>query len=276
LSLTTELQDAARKLGLDFFGVVAAAAVEAYAGIDVAYWELRRRTARPCDILPDAKAVVVVGLGLWDRALDTATYEAKLGRWVYPAYAVLEQRCDRLALWLERRGARVAVTGRLSLKNLAALAGFGVFGKNSLLLSHDFGPDFRLACFVTDADLEPEHPAAKPAGPGGPGDRLSPPAGDLCGDCVLCLDACPMGALTPYVVDPESCLVSLSLRAKGGNLAEVDLAVRERCASLDIPAYEPRFGGNLHLMCRACQDVCPQPSKALRFPGNSVQRLTSD
>ena len=261
LSLTTELQDGARKLGLDFFGVVAAAAVEAYAGIDVAYWELRRRTARPSDILPDAKAVVVVGLGLWDRALDTATYEAKLGRWVYPAYTVLEQRCDRLALWLERRGARVAVTGRLSLKNLGVLAGFGVFGKNSLLLSRDFGPDFRLACFVTDADLEPEHPAS---------------GGDLCGDCVLCLDACPMGALTPYVVDPESCLVSLSLRAKGGNLAEVSLAVRERFASLDIPAYEPRFGGNLHLMCRACQDVCPQLSKALRFQGNSAQRLTSD
>jgi len=133
------------------------------------------------------------------------------------------------------------VTGRLSLKNLAVLAGFGGFGKNSLLLSRDFGSAFRLACFVTDADLEPEHPPATSA-------------------------ATASSASTP---------APWGLPAKGGNLAEVDLVVRERFASLDIPAYEPRFGGNLHLMCRACQDVCPQPSKALRFQGNSVQRLTS-
>ncbi|NIU82623.1 MAG: tRNA epoxyqueuosine(34) reductase QueG, partial [Candidatus Thorarchaeota archaeon] len=30
---------------------------------------------------------------------------------------------------------------------------------------------------------------------------------DLCGDCDKCIQACPVDALTPYKVDPDTCIV---------------------------------------------------------------------
>lgn len=80
--------------------------------------------------------------------------------------------------------------GDLSHRHAAQRAGIGVFGKNSLLLSPEFGPRIRLTSVVTDAALEPSVPLDV----------------DLCGGCDICLHACPVDAFEgPGIVNKSVC-----------------------------------------------------------------------
>jgi len=241
-ALAASVKAEARRLGFDLVGVVRAEDMDRFAGIDVSYWEIRGPTVRPADIMPECRSVIVVGWRLWDPALDVAAFDPKRRRWRYPAYALMEARSEKLVTWLLRKGFRAeAGQAGLSLKNLAVLGGLGAYGKNSLVLNPEFGSNFRIGAVLTDASLKPDKAVAF----------------DPCGDCSACLDACPMEALRPHEVDPEACLVSLTLRVRGGDIREVDPKTLERFRAVDIRSFEPRFGSQVHLMCRTCQDACP-------------------
>jgi epoxyqueuosine reductase len=50
------------------------------------------------------------------------------------------------------------VRSLFSYKHAAELAGLGTMGRNSLLITRDFGPRVRLACLLTDAPVEETPP----------------------------------------------------------------------------------------------------------------------
>ena len=72
----------------------------------------------------------------------------------------------------------------------AARAGVGFYGKNTMLITQGFGSWVVLGSLVTTVEIE----AAEPL-------QLD------CGDCTLCIDACPTHALDePGVLDSNRCL----------------------------------------------------------------------
>ena len=71
------------------------------------------------------------------------------------------------------------VTALLSYKHVAELAGLGTIGRNSLLITRDFGPRVRLACLLTDAPVD-ETPSIKK---------------DYCTRCNACMKVCPAQAI---------------------------------------------------------------------------------
>lgn len=89
----------------------------------------------------------------------------------------------------------------------------------------------RLGAVVTDAELVLDAPFEE----------------DLCGECEACVMACPVGALTPYVVDDAACLV-------GRHSDDPPDEVRELLA-----CYEPQITPHAYLMCTVCQKACPLP-----------------
>ena len=70
--------------------------------------------------------------------------------------------------------------GRYSHKKAAVLSGLGTVGKSALFLHRELGPRVRLGTLFTDCPLCETASAAVSA----------------CGDCRLCADACPAGAIT--------------------------------------------------------------------------------
>ncbi|MGB3464752.1 MAG: tRNA epoxyqueuosine(34) reductase QueG [Cyclobacteriaceae bacterium] len=106
----------------------------------------------------------------------------------------------------------------------AAKAGLGWIGKNSLLLNRKMGSFFFLAEIISDLDLAPDGPA-----------------GDYCGTCTRCIDACPTDAIPqPFVVDANKCISYLTIELKD-----------------ELPTG---FEGDLEgwiFGCDICQDVCP-------------------
>lgn len=74
----------------------------------------------------------------------------------------------------------------LSHKHLGYLAGLGWIGRNNLLVNKNLGSQFRLVSILTDLPLKADRPRK-----------------DNCGDCRLCIEVCPCGAIKDSPSDFE-------------------------------------------------------------------------
>ncbi len=137
-------------------------------------------------------------------------------------------------------------------REMAWLAGLGFFGRNTCLIHPRLGSGFFLAVVLVEFAVPDLESAARPlVGPPARGEL--PFAGDgmasLCGNCTLCLDACPTGALVdPFVLDAGKCISTWSIEWRGG-----------------APASDRESQGGLIFGCDICQAVCPWNHKALRL-----------
>src|SRR3954453_8858225 len=117
--------------------------------------------------------------------------EGRLPRYTWhDGYAVLRERLDALG---RRLGGdyRVLVDANQHVdREAAARAGVGFYGKNTMLITRRHGSWVVLGTLVTDVELV-RTPALR--------------AG--CGNCTICIDACPTGALDePGTLDATKCL----------------------------------------------------------------------
>ena len=245
-TLRDQLKRICLRNGAVSFGIASVADIDAFPGLQIGRTWKRITgtkspyTKKPTEAMPDAKSMVVFGILSTD---DTYELSVRIGRGEYdwPGYTPLWAMRYLARQPLLDEGYKVKYPYESSwpnsYKRVFRLAGIGSIGKNSLTISPKYGPWLRFGYFLTDADLEPDKPFEK----------------DLCGDCDRCIKACPVGALKPYVVDPEKCLVGIRLRAKV-----------PRDSKTLLRKYEPQLTPATHVMCRRCQIVCPYTSAERR------------
>lgn len=188
--ITDSVKELAHSLGADLIGVAQA---KSFAEAPEKH--------RPEDLLRGAQSVIVMAIHLLDASLESAP-----NREYSVTYSVINRELNRIAFriakFLQDKGYRalqVPVSspynvsrnmGDLSHRHAGYLAGLGVFGKNSLLLSTKFGPRIRLVSVITDALLTADKTLDL----------------DLCNDCDKCIRACPAGALKgERIVDKPKC-----------------------------------------------------------------------
>jgi epoxyqueuosine reductase len=255
---TAWIIDRASALGFDLCGVVRAEKfpelsltqewlARGYAG-EMKYLSDRRRSD-PQTVMAGIRSVIVCALNYNSpapRSIDAPQPEGTEPRgwisryaWGQDYHEVLRQKLQSLADALpakfpERHEARIyADTGPLNERVFAKHAGLGWLGKNTLLLNAKLGSWFFLGVILTTLDIPPTL---------GPAES---PAPDLCGTCTRCIDACPTGALVPYVMDARLCISYLTI--------ELRAAIPEE---LRLPLGRHVFG------CDICQDVCPWNRRA--------------
>ncbi len=127
-------------------------------------------------------------------------------------------------------------TGPVVERVAAKYAGLGWLAKNTCLINPDLGSWLFLGVIVTTLDLEPT------LGPHGSTPlTIKGPPPDLCGNCRLCIEACPTGAIVePYVLDARRCISYLTIELRGAIPEEFRAAMGRQVFGCDI-----------------CQDVCP-------------------
>lgn len=106
---------------------------------------------------------------------------------------LLELIGNKLGLTLAKMGIRVSVFSPslpdADLRKLAVKAGLGVYGKNGLVLTENFGPRVRFGGLALSIPLD---------------DFRERQIGELCRGCQVCISACPSGALGEKF-DPLAC-----------------------------------------------------------------------
>jgi epoxyqueuosine reductase len=254
-----ELERLAGEVGID---VVGAARVAAYEATERHIRERRERglfadmrftMARPEEschpelLLSGARTVVSAALCYYEPGPAPGSGQGRLPRYTwYDAYADLRAKLERLG---DRIGGsyRVLVDANQHVdREAAARAGVGFYGKNTMLITRRHGSWIVLGTLVTDVDVEPT------------------PRLDLdCGECRLCIDACPTGALDePGVLDATKCL-SYWTQSR-------------RAVPFD---YREELGDRVY-GCDTCQDVCPwnrgvERRRAGRQPAEGSEPLVS-
>ncbi|MCL1806122.1 MAG: epoxyqueuosine reductase [Oscillospiraceae bacterium] len=171
-------------LGADLCGI---ASIDRFGGAPEGF--------HPCDILPSCKTVVVLA-----KRFPAGTIRCETTVPYTVTRNTLSTELDilsvRFCAKMEEAGVTAVPTGTISptredtktgrwrgavsAKHSAAAAGLGRIGKNTLLVTPEFGNMVWLNAVLTDAGLEPD-------------DML---AGDPCPEgCSLCIDSCPVKAL---------------------------------------------------------------------------------
>ncbi|HEX4381395.1 MAG TPA: tRNA epoxyqueuosine(34) reductase QueG [Myxococcales bacterium] len=250
---TAQVKAKALELGFDLCGVALARPVDP-ARLDKWFaqgWHASlsyvkdRRAERldPSLLIPGARSVIALAASYGPGPDDPQPVPGEL---LIARYArgrdyhnVILKPARKLAAWLREQGANVYCevdTGAVLEKYWAQEAGLGWIGKNGCLIHERLGSWLLLGALITDLELEADAPQR-----------------DRCGDCALCIPACPTQAIPePRYVDANKCLAFHTIEHRG----EIP------------PELAAKAGGRL-FGCDACQDVCPWNRKAP--PGRLVQ-----
>ncbi len=216
-----QIKKKALSLGFDLCGI---ASIERFESINA--------MSNPAKVLPACKSVIVVARRFLASTLDSAsTIPYTIIRNVLSLD--IDLKTIELSLYLEKNDFKAVPAGAIepcdynngiqktvglvSLKYAAYQAGLGVIGKNTLLITPEYGNMVWLGAVLTDAGIEPDEVL-----------KTNP-----CKEsCNLCISSCPVNAID------------------GSQFMD-----QKRC--WDFAFGVPQNGGEWRIKCFKCRSVCP-------------------
>jgi len=195
-------------------------------------------------ILPGVKTVISLATNYYhEQPEEIPDDEGKVARYAYGRdyHKIIGKRLKKLETFIRELAPDHSTksyvdTGPILERAYAEEASIGLIGKNSCLITEEYGSWVFLSEILTTLELEPDR-------------RKYPPTKDFsaCGGCRRCIDACPTGAIVaPGVIDSRRCISYLTIEHKDEIPKEFQKAI----------ALTKRIYG-----CDICQEVCPHNQK---------------
>ncbi len=186
--------------------------------------------------LPSARSIIAIAVG-YPNKLKGAPKSVRGDRrgmfarasWGQDYHTIMRKRLDKLSLFLKEKVPDVEIksmvdTGVLSDRSVAERAGLGFAGKNGFIINEELGTWSYLGEMLVSIPFKPDDPVI-----------------DSCGDCNICVDRCPTGALVGNgQLNSQKC-ISFLTQTKGYLKDE----------------YRYKIGNRLY-GCDTCQQVCPR------------------
>lgn len=197
----------------------------------MAYLEDYQKRVHPDSLLPGAKSVIVIGINYYYPTQKLPPGHGRIARYAYGRdyHKVIKKILKQLIDFMKKEDPQAQFrpcvdSVPLLEKAYAQKAGLGFMGKNTLLITKEYGSFVLLGEILTTAVLDYDKPAT-----------------GTCGTCTRCLDACPTKAITaPGKLDARRCISYLTIENK-----------EEIAEEFHKPMNEWIFG------CDVCQNVCP-------------------
>ncbi len=209
-TIKVKLKDKARELGFLDLRICSAtdfSKIEAQkfrAWLDAGFFDkmeyLKRAEAikiSPQKFLPDAKSAICICASFWRKSDERRIALYAQGK---DYHDVIKPKLIELSKILEEIGEKTRVSvdaSPLWEKLLAARAGVGWIGKNTLITRSDNGSWQFLAIILTTAELP-----------------FDSPIDNRCGTCQKCVQACPTSAITKCGIDTRKCISNLTIERK--------------------------------------------------------------
>ena len=190
--------------------------------------------ADPRKLLPNARSVIVAALNYYTPSQhenDPTTGKVSRYAWGDDYHEVVGEKLRALLQWItqqwpEAEGKVCVDIQPMMDKAWAVRAGLGWIGKHTNLITRDYGSWMFIGELLLNLELEYDEARVE----------------DHCGECTLCIEACPTDAIVePYVVDSNKCISHATIESRAPQMST------EVAANL-----EGWFYG-----CDICQDVCP-------------------
>lgn len=248
INLSAGIKNKAFELGFNICGIAKSRTLEEYAprlktwvqaGMNDIMGYLARdidKRLNPESLFPGAKSLVVTGLSYYSEKLQQDPKAPVLSRYTYGAdyHEVINAKLEKLLSWIksfkpEVEGKPFVDSASLLEKPWAKEAGLGWQGRHSILISKKIGSFFFIGILILNIELDYDHPFT----------------GEYCGDCRLCMDECPTGAINDNrTVNARKCIANVTIERRGPVPEEL------------IPYLGRRIYG-----CDRCQEVCPWNNK---------------
>lgn len=205
--------------------------------------ERKQKRSDVRNIMPTAKSIITLSYSYYTADIpDIILNDPSRGifaryAWGRDYHKVLEKKLQIFISRLKEligpsiKAKAYVDTGPVLERALAARAGLGFIGKNSMLINSALGSYLFIAEIIIDQECEPL-PARDNRG--------------ACRLCTKCIDKCPTQAIVkPFVIDARQCISYLTIENKG--------SIPEKLR----PLLKNRIYG-----CDICQEVCPWNSTA--------------
>lgn len=241
MTLTKDVKQKAIDAGFVSVGISRPSALSGLPhGLIGNYYNLRS----PEEELPSVKSVIMMSFYLWDKAFNLQVDSARLqgnNKQTQKAplesyqlyYEVMKNKAWLVVSYLRKRGFEAIPSLAIPLKTTAVRCGLGCQGKNTLLISPNYGPRVRLISVLTNAELDSDEPYKE----------------DLCSGCEKCVRSCPAIALEPHKLRINRCMV---YSVENRDAPDVPDSVKELRQKLIA-----RPTSNSYIECTVCADVCP-------------------
>ncbi len=187
----------------------------------------------PKNILPEVKSIISVGLNYYQSncGKDLPNGAGKISKyaWGKDYHKVIEKKFKLVNKFLdeiqpESKNMFYVDYGPTMDKVWAVRAGLGWLGKHTNVINTSIGSWFFIGTILTSIEFAFDNPIP-----------------DMCGDCRICIEACPTQAIVDdYILDSRKCISYQTIENKG----EIPFELKGK--------FEKYIFG-----CDICQDVCP-------------------
>lgn len=191
------------------------------------------KRTNPFLLMEDGKTIISIAFPYsFDSSKSTGVHFSKYTRGA-DYHMVASRYLEKICSFIEEKGGKAmwfADSNCLPERYLAMMCGIGFIGKNNMIITEKYGSYVFLGEIITDLEIEEDNPKKS-----------------MCGDCSICLNACPTKSITEGCCNANICLSYITQKKEIGD------------------EWLLKFNGRL-FGCDTCQNVCPYNRKVEMSP----------